>query len=198
MYELPVTVSINGIEYNIRDKADYRTILGVIDLCQDPDLTPEEQTMSALIVFYEDINNVDDIFEVFGEHLQEAGEQMMRFIGLNDDDPIKPTSKLKLIDWQQDETLIVSAINNVAKTEIRALPYLHWFTFVGYYMAIGESSLATVVSIRNKVAKGKKLENYEKEFKRNNPQYFHWRREEAENANLLNSVWNQDRGDNNG
>lgn len=192
MYELPITVSVGGIEYSIRDKADYRTILGVIDVCQDPELTQEEQTVSAFLIFYETLSTIEDIYAVFGDNIKEAGEKMMSFIGMeNTDDIVKPTSKIKLIDWQQDETLIVSAINNVAKTEIRALPYLHWWTFIGYYMSIGESSLSTVVNIRSKIAKGKKLEKYEQEFRRENPQYFYWKRQKQEADNLLSSIWNK-------
>ena len=52
---------------------------------------------------------------------------------------------------------------------------MHWWTFISYYMGIGEGGLATVVSIRDKIIKGKKLEKYEKEFKQHNPQYFKWR-----------------------
>lgn len=78
----------------------------------------------------------------------------------------------KLIDWEEDAQMICSAINNVSKTEIRSVEYCHWWTFMGYYTSIGESVLSTVVGIRNKVAKGKKLEKYEQEFKKDNPQFF--------------------------
>ena len=77
-----------------------------------------------------------------------------------------------MIDWSHDSNLIASAINNVANQEIRSLPYLHWWTFLGYYTAIGECLLSTVVSIRYKKARGEKLEKYEKKFMQDNPQYF--------------------------
>ena len=82
----------------------------------------------------------------------------------------------------------------MAQTEIRSEPYLHWFTFMGYYISIGESVLATVVSIRDKKHKGKKLEKHEKEFVKNNPQYFIERqtdKEKQEADDLFNSVWNK-------
>ena len=85
--------------------------------------------------------------------------------------------------------MIVSAINNVAHTEIRALPYLHWWTFTGYYMAIGECPLSMVVGIRNKLAKHKKLEKYELEFKRQNPQYFTWKKDQKEAEMLFEQIW---------
>ena len=68
--------------------------------------------------------------------------------------------------------MICSAINNVANKEIRFEPYIHWWTFMGYYMAIGECPLSTIVGIRSKIMHGKKLEKYEKEMMTNNPEYF--------------------------
>ena len=192
MYELPTSVEVNNQIFNIRNGADYRTILAVIDLCQDVELTQEERMVSALLVFYEGLSDVDDI-DLFGENLDEAISAMMNFISCNKDEEIGAKSNHKLIDWVQDEKLIVSAINNVAKTEIRALPYLHWWTFISYYMSIGECTLSTVVGIRDKVARGKKLEKYEQEFKRENPQYFRWKNDELEADNLLATIWNQDK-----
>ena len=45
---------------------------------------------------------------------------------------------------------------------------------MGYYISIGESVLSTVVGIRHKIATGKKLEKYEKDFKKDNPNYFNF------------------------
>lgn len=193
MYELPITVEVAGKSYKIRNGADYRTIIGVISLCEDPELTKEERTVSALIVFYEDINEFEDIFEVFGENTKDAMDAMLKFISYDYDDDLASSAKVKLIDWVQDENLIIAGINSVAKTEVRALEYLHWWTFLSYYMSIGESALSTVVSIRNKIAKGKKLEKYEKEFRRENPSYFRWKNQEIEERNFIESIWNKDK-----
>lgn len=193
MYELPITVEVAGKSYKIRNGADYRTIIGVISLCEDPELTKEERTVSALIVFYEDINEFEDIFEVFGENTKEAMDAMLKFISYDYDDDLASSAKVKLIDWVQDENLIIAGINSVARTEVRALEYLHWWTFLSYYMSIGESALSTVVSIRNKIAKGKKLEKYEKEFRRENPAYFRWKNQEIEERNFIESIWNKDK-----
>ena len=98
----------------------------------------------------------------------------------------------KVIDWEQDAPMICSAVNKVAGKEIRAEEYIHWWTFMGYYMAIGESALSTVVGIRHKILKGKKLEKYEQEFKRENSQYFVWNSkttEEVELDKLARELW---------
>lgn len=193
MYELPKTVEVSGKSYKIRNGADYRTIIGVIDVCEDPELTQEEKTVSAFIIFYDGINDYEDIIDVFGNDAKEAMQAMMKFISYNYDDELVSSAKIKLIDWVQDESLIVSGVNGVAKTEVRELKYLHWWTFLSYYMAIGDGPLATVVSIRNKLAKGKKLEKYEQEFRRENPAYFRWKNEEIEGRNLIESIWNKDK-----
>ena len=81
-------------------------------------------------------------------------------------------SSPSLIDWEKDSNLICSAVNNVAGKEIRDEGYIHWWTFMSYYMAIGDCALSNIVGIRYKLAKGEKLEKYEKKFIQDNPQYF--------------------------
>ena len=73
-----------------------------------------------------------------------------------------------LLDWEQDAQMIVADVNKVAGTEIRAMPFLHWWTFMAYFNAIGEGQLSTLVSIRDKLRRGKKLEKWEQEYYRKN------------------------------
>ena len=64
--------------------------------------------------------------------------------------------------------IIIPAANRVLGQEVRAMPYLHWWTFLGAYMEIGDSLFSTVLGLRQKRAKGKKLEKYEQEFYKEN------------------------------
>ena len=96
---------------------------------------------------------------------------MFKFFNQNEDMESN-THGARLLDWDSDSNLIASAINKVANQEIRSLEYMHWWTFLGYYIAIGECPLSHIVSIRNKIANGQKLETYEKKFRQENPQYF--------------------------
>lgn len=193
MYDLPTQVVIEDKSYNIRNKADYRTILDIIAVCEDNEFTNEEQMIAALIIFYEELDTVESVFEAFNtsESIEKALEEMFGFINCYDDD-IGYKTKHKVIDWVQDEYMIISAINNVAHTEVRALEYLHWWTFISYYMAIGESMLSTVVSIRDKIARGKKLDDFDKQFKRDNPQYFRWKKDIQESKSIIEQVWNKE------
>ena len=97
---------------------------------------------------------------------QEATDRASEFIdcGIKDTGQHKP----RLMDWEQDAAIIVPAVNKVAGMDVRSVKYMHWWTFLGFYMEIGECLLATVVSIRDKKRRGKKLEKWEKEFEREN------------------------------
>ena len=74
----------------------------------------------------------------------------------------------KLYDWEQDESFIFSAINKVIGKEIRNEEYCHWWTFLGYFNEISESTFNTLVCLRNKKTKGIKLTKEEQEFYRKN------------------------------
>ena len=85
-----------------------------------------------------------------------------------------------MIDWEQDAPIIVPAVNSVAHTEVRSVEYMHWWTFWGYFMEVGESLLSSVLNIRDKKAKHKKLEKYEQEFYRENKELIDFKRRETE------------------
>ena len=72
------------------------------------------------------------------------------------------------MDWEQDATLIIPAVNRVVGREIRADKYMHWWTFLSSYMEIGECTFTHILSIRQKRATGKKLEKWEQDYIRDN------------------------------
>lgn len=171
MYELPTSVEIDGESFKIRENGDFRMVLHCFEALNDEELPAQERIIACLILFYEDFNKLEDVFQF--ENVEEAVKQMFSFIDCGQSaSNSNSNNNVKLIDWEKDALLITSAVNNVAHKEIRAEKYLHWWTFVGYYMAIGDCALSNIVSIRNKIATGKKLEKYEKQFKQENPQYF--------------------------
>ena len=55
-----------------------------------------------------------------------------------------------------DEAIIFPANNKAAGCEVRAVLYLHWWTFLGYFGEIVEGLFSTIMSIRHKRAEGKK------------------------------------------
>ena len=72
----------------------------------------------------------------------------------------------RLIDWQRDAGLIVAGVNRAAGCEVRALPYLHWWSFLGWFAAMEPGALGTVVAIRDKLHRGRRLEGWELEYYR--------------------------------
>ena len=170
-YELPVSVNVGGKEYSITNRGDFRMILDCFSALNDKEVPKSLRVADSLIIFYEDINSDEDIQRVFGDHAEEAVKQMFSFFNCYQ---LEGGTKVnhKLIDWEQDAQLVCAAVNTVAQTEIRSEPYLHWFTFLGYYMSVGDSVLATVVALRDKRARGKKLEKHEREFINDHPEYF--------------------------
>ena len=155
--ELPRKLSVNGIDYPIR--TDFRDILKILIAFSDPELEDKEKTYICLFILYE---TVEDIPE---KDYAEAFKAAFQFIdcgaSFGDEDAKKSPT---VMDWEQDESIIFPAINKVAGFETRSAEYIHWWTFMGYYMEISDGVFSNVLSVRAKKAKGKKLEKWEREF----------------------------------
>lgn len=151
---LPQTLNINGRAYKIR--SDYRDILQIIAAFGDKELSDEEKAyvcLKRLFIAMESIPKSD---------YQDAYEAAVTFIECHISDR-KPSPKV--VNWEKDEPLIFPAINKVAGMEVRAVPYMHWWTFLGYFQSIDREDIwGFILTIRQKRAKGKKLEKYEKDF----------------------------------
>lgn len=159
---LPEALPIGGEEYPIR--TDYRNVLQVFEVFQDPELTQEERWLVSIYLLFEDFCCADDVIQAAqdGFDLGEATRQILWFISAGQ--PEKQVLEMPAYNWKQDEQIIFSAINKVAGRETRELEYLHWWTFLGYFNEVGEGTFSFIVGIRHKLNKGKKLEKHEKEF----------------------------------
>ena len=160
IYDLPINVKIDGKEYKIRNNCDYRVVLDCIEALNDSDFTIYEALICAKNIFYEEPESIENIYE--------AIKQMLIIINLGEEETEEEQSKPIVMNWQKDFKIIAPAINRVLGYEIRSVNYLHWYTFLSGYYEIGECLFANIVSIRNTLAKGKKLEKYEQEFYREN------------------------------
>ena len=191
MYEIPTSITIDGRQFQIRNNGDYRVILDCFQALGDVELDAKERLLSSLIIFYEDLNTVDDIVNI--DNVEELVSKMYEFFNCGVEQSPGTSSNHKLIDWDKDSQLICSAINKVANTEIRLVPYIHWGTFMGYYTAIGESLISTIIHIRDKIVHNEKLEKHERKFRAANPQYFVWNSktvEDSEADKLVRELWN--------
>ena len=158
-WELPKRAVIGKKEYGIH--TDFRDILEIFSYLDDPALPVYLRWRIALALFYKG--------EIPEENWQEAISYLVKFLNCGKEDAGRPAPKL--LDWQQDAPMIVADVNKVAGREIRELEYVHWWTFLSWFHAIGDGQLSTVVAIRDKLRRGEKLEQWEKTFYRENKEF---------------------------
>lgn len=157
-WELPQLLRVGEQEWKIR--SDFRAVLDILNFFNDPEYEEDEKWWICLDILYEDFQRMPQ------ELWSEAAQQAIAFIDMGTKENNGP--KPRLMDWEQDAPIIIPSVNRVLGKEIRALPYLHWWTFMGAYMEIGESLFSQVVSLRKKRTQKKKLEKWEREFYREN------------------------------
>lgn len=154
-WSLPTCATFGDKVYPIH--ADFRDILDIFRYLNDPAQPENVRWQIALALFYED--------PIPPEYTQAAFDFFTAFIAYGS----KPSqSGPRLLDWEQDAPVILADVNKAAGTEIRALPFVHWWTFLSWFHAIGEGQLSTLVSIREKLRTGKKLEPWEQDYYRKN------------------------------
>ena len=153
-YQLPQRVTLEEIDYDLN--TDFRQILKIFRVFDDESLPLIVRWLVALRLFYRQ--------EVARPHRQAAMEYLGQFLRCGaPDTPGQP-----LYRWDTDGPAIIAGVNAAAGQEIRALPYVHWWTFLGWFHAIGQGQLATVVGLRQKLRAGRKLEDWEQDFYRQN------------------------------
>lgn len=170
MWDLPLSVEIDGTEYKIRNKCDYRVVLDVISALSDKELDDDSKLKCALFIFYEDLSALSDIiengeFEKYQDTIKKLYDGMMKVINLGAEiDPNEP-EKPKMMDWQHDYNNVTPPISRVLGYSVRDKNnYTHWYDFIGAYMEIGDCYFAQIVSIRSKIRKGKKLDEQDRQF----------------------------------
>lgn len=153
---LPQTLKVCNKDYAIR--SDFRDVLRIIMAYNDKDLSDEEKVFVCLRRIYKDLESMPRDKETYAEAIRAATEFIECRLTDNKPSP-------KVVNWEKDEQLIFPAINKVAGMEVRAVPHLHWWTFLGYFQAIDRDDLwGVVLTIRQKKAMHKKLEKHEQDF----------------------------------
>ena len=153
IFDLPTALEFGGRKWAIN--SDYRDVLRTLTAFEDPDVTDEEKAFICLHNTYPDFEKIPKA------DLQAAFDAAVAFIdhGTRESGPSP-----RMMDWEQDAALIFPAVNKAAGFEVRSAEYLHWWTFMGYFMEIRETTYATVLGLRGKKARGKKLEKDELNF----------------------------------
>ena len=152
--QLPTSLDVNGRQYAIR--TDFRDVLKILCAFSDPELEDGEKVYICLVILFEDFDSIP------ANDYEAAFKAALSFI----DNGAKAEEKKspRVMDWEQDAPLLFPAINKVAGREVRSAEYIHWWTFIGYYMEISEGVFSSIISLRLKKARGKRLEKWEQEF----------------------------------
>lgn len=157
---LPTSLEVGGEEFAIR--TDYRDVLNIFAAYEDPELEDKDKLFVLLYVLFEDFEDLDP------DDYEEALKQANWFLNGGSTTPQDERPNPRVVDWEQDEQILFPAINSVAGCEVRAQEYIHWWTFLGYFMEIRDGTFSQVLHLRQKKAKHKKLEKWEQEFWRDN------------------------------
>lgn len=168
-WKLPTSLRVGQKDRPIR--SDFANCLECMIALQDPELDEIDRADVCCRLIYGD----EQAEELYAEGLtDEAILQAFAFLGRSngpeaerEDAPDLPT----LVHWETDAPMIFDAINKGRQTDIRETD-LHWWTFLGLYMEIGQSLFATVLSLRQALARGVKLDKEERRFVNENPQFF--------------------------
>lgn len=169
-YDLPTSLMIGEVAFPIR--FGWRAVMDIFAAYADSELDDDMKTEIMLQIIYPDWDKIPP------QMLPEAIGKACEFLdcGMKPDKKNRP----RTMDWEQDAAIIIPAINSVAGREIRLDPDLHWWTFFGWYMSISDSLFSSVVRLRQKKAKGKKLEKHEEEFYRENQKIIDLKKPESE------------------
>ena len=177
MFDLPTSVTVSGCEYPIR--TDFRVILEIFVMLDDPDLTDADKTAALLRMFY--VNRPPDA--------EAALRAFTDFVDPRHGNQGKKSSG-RLIDWSQDFDLMVAPINHILGFECRAADYLHWRTFLSAYLEIPpESVFARVLRIREKLRAGKKLEKNERSWYNKNRELVHLKLKFSQSEETILKEW---------
>lgn len=152
LWSLPKEAALGGKLYP--HKTDYRQILKLMAVLTDEGRPAHLRWLTALCYFYE--------VPIPPGMEQEAMAYLADFLSCGEPGTPGP----KLLDWTQDAPEIIADINAVAGREIRSEPYLHWWSFLSFFHGIREGRLSQLVTIRDKLCRGRKLEPHEQEYYR--------------------------------
>ena len=150
LWALPTEAVLGGETF--AHKTDYRQILKLMGVLSDEGRPAHLRWLTALRYFYE--REIPLSLEA------EAMGYLSDFLSCGEQGSPGP----KLLDWRIDAPEIIADINAVAGREVRSEPYLHWWSFLSFFHGIREGRLSTLVTIRDKLRRGKKLEPHEQEF----------------------------------
>lgn len=151
LYTLPEAAVLGGKSYPHRTA--WQDMLKLLRLLADEEKPAFLRWQIALAYFY--------LQPVPEECTAQAAEYLSAFLTAGQSAVPGP----KLFDWEQDAAAIIADVNAAAGREVRS-ERAHFWTFLSWFHSIREGQLSNLITIRDKLRRGKKLEPYEQEFYR--------------------------------
>lgn len=181
--ELPETLEVGGVEYEIN--CDFRACLAILTAFGDNELANRDKAFVALDIIYgeENLAKITDYSEAYSKAVWflNCGKDIAERTEENHQPP--------LVDWEQDEQLIFSGIAATVGRDIRMDAFCHYWSFVSYFLGMGECTFTAVKSIRYKLARHEKLEKWEQEYYRANREVVDIKRETEKREELFKQVF---------
>ena len=178
-WSLPESVEVHGVTYPIR--TDYRCILDILTDLSNPEADGQDRALAVLVGLYPDFDDMPP------DHWEDAISEGLRFINCDSGDATHKSPRL--VDWEQDYSLIIAPINRVIGGEVRSVEYMHWYTFLAAYQEIGDCTFAQVVRIRDHLARGKNLDKSDREWYRKNQHLVGFKRKYTSADDELMKEW---------
>ena len=133
---LPTSVLINGVEYTIR--SNFRTMIRLEELLQDPDVDEQDRVWLALRLFYHEIP----------ENMEKAVEQLLWFYRCDKQENLyqKKARKRKvkrtdrIYDFQYDDDYIYAAFMSQYHLDLHEVEYLHWWKFRAMFNSLNDDT----------------------------------------------------------
>lgn len=169
---LPQVLEVDGRLLPIH--TDFRAILAQFEMLGCDELNNLEKAYVCCRNLYK--------CEISADIFEEAVTKLYQFIDGGDIPKDKP-SAVKIIDWEKDERIIMPAISKtLGVVDVRQLPYMHWWTFLGAFGETSDGLLTTVLNLRRKQAEGEKLEKWELKYLHKNRDLIEIRTKEEQAA----------------
>ena len=185
---LPMKLTVGGVDYPIN--TDFRTCLAVTMAQSDPELTTAEKVTVALEMMFGAENLPEN------SHVKEAYEKVAWFLNCGREAAESEADEhaLPLMDWEQDEMLIFSGIAAAIGRDVRMDAYCHYWSFMSYFMCMGECTFTAVRTIRQKLQRHEKLEKWEQAFYKANREVVDLKRAVEVQEDLFQMVFGKEMG----
>ena len=141
---LPRSLDIGGD--NVAIDADFRNVLEILSAFEDGDLTEGEQRKLL-------------IDRLYSEPVADLGDALAQaYWFLSGGSERKSSGRGKdygqLYSWVQDRLYILSAVDAVLGYSCRHKRFVHWWDFLGAWMAVTESAISSAIHLRKRKKQG--------------------------------------------